>query len=116
MGTLTKKDLILAKRCEKAVKKVHPHAIIIVFGSRCRGDYHPESDLDLLILTEYKLSPGEEEQIDIALYEIELETGIAICPILYDRSTWESSQYQVTPLAQHITREGITLCKMNYAN
>ena len=109
VGKLTKKDRILAKQCEKAVKKVHPQAAITVFGSRCRGDYHPESDLDLLILTEYKLSPVEEEQIDLALYEIELETGIVICPILYDRSTWESSQYQVTPLAQNITREGITL-------
>lgn len=109
MGTLTEKDLSLAKRCEKAVKKIHPRATIVVYGSRCRGDYHPESDLDLLILTEYKLSTEEEEQIDSALYEIELETGIVICPILHDRSTWESSQYQITPFAKNIAREGIVL-------
>jgi len=109
MGRLTEKDLSLSKRCEKAIRKIHPRAIIIVYGSRCRGDYHPESDLDLLILTEYKLSTEEEEQIDSALYEIELETGIVICPILHDRSTWESSQYQITPFAKNIAREGIVL-------
>ena len=109
MGTITKKNLVLAKRCEEAVKNIHPRATVIVYGSRCRGDYHPESDLDILILTEYKLSTEEEEQIDRALYEIELETAIVICPILHDRSTWESSQYQITPFAKNIAREGVIL-------
>ena len=109
MGTITEKNLILAKRCEEAVKNIHPRATVIVYGSRCRGDYHPESDLDILILTEYKLSTEEEEQIDRALYEIELETGIVICPILHDRSTWESSQHQITPFAKNIAREGVIL-------
>lgn len=41
------------------VLEVYPHALkILFFGSRAKGVCHPESDYDLLVVTESPLSPA----------------------------------------------------------
>jgi predicted nucleotidyltransferase len=88
---------------------VSPGAEIVLFGSRARGDARPESDYDLLILARDPITPFQRETLDNALYEIELRHGIVIAAIVFDRAHWETTQYHVTPLHQHIDREGIVL-------
>ncbi|MBI5970646.1 MAG: nucleotidyltransferase domain-containing protein [Deltaproteobacteria bacterium] len=42
-------DALKTASCE--IKKAHPLAVrILLFGSFCRGNYTPESDIDLLII------------------------------------------------------------------
>ncbi|HEY6976714.1 MAG TPA: nucleotidyltransferase domain-containing protein [Chitinophagaceae bacterium] len=41
----------ILRSIKSAILKIVPDASIILFGSRARGDWHEESDWDILILT-----------------------------------------------------------------
>ena len=79
---------------------------IILYGSWARGDATDESDIDLLIVLEGKVTPGKEidKMINI-ITEINLKHGmlISVYPISEeDYSTVNS------PLLINVRREGIT--------
>ncbi len=49
MYTVRVDDSVLAEIVNRLVSATHPERIIL-FGSRARGDYKPDSDVDLLII------------------------------------------------------------------
>ncbi len=84
----------------------YPHAEVYLFGSQARGDARNLSDWDLLILLNKKhVSFEEEKQIMDDFYELELETGEVISPLIYSKADWEL-KHKMTPLYKNISKEG----------
>jgi len=54
------------------------------------------------------LSVKEEQQITIPLYEIEIETGVPISPMIVLKKNWEKRPFK-TPFQIDILNEGIAL-------
>jgi predicted nucleotidyltransferase len=77
---------------------------LILFGSRARGEGHPASDLDVLVLVR-DLAPGEKQAIVDVSFDIELEYGLALSPLVRDAQAFRVD----TPLGREIEREGMTL-------
>jgi len=74
-----------------------------LFGSRARGDAHPHSDYDMLVIVDRR-SP----EIRAAILEIEVELidryEALVTSIVRSEDEWK--QRQGTPLAINIEREG----------
>lgn len=98
-------------RCSSVIKSIDPSAEIILYGSRARGDAEPESDYDLLILTDGEVTLEREDIFRMQLFPIELETGAVLTVILTSRKDWSSSLYAAMPLYQNIKRDGVVLWK-----
>ena len=79
---------------------------IILYGSWARGDATDESDIDLLIVLEGKVTPGKEidKMINI-ITEINLKHGVLIS--VYPISEEDYSTVN-SPLLINVRREGIT--------
>ena len=106
MGELSKDILLDIK---KTVLSKQPKADIYLYGSRARGDYQNDSDWDILILLNDKnISLGVESVIMDSLYEIELETGQIISPLIYSKDYWNSI-LKITPLYLNVNKEGLKL-------
>jgi uncharacterized protein len=102
------REMIIRKVRELANSR-YPDAEIYLYGSQARGDAKPFSDWDLLVLLNAKLIPFEvETRIMDEFYEIELETGEVISPLIYPKETWEN-RHSHTPLFQNIEKEAIRL-------
>jgi len=101
------KDLLI--RCRKAVSEIDPLAQVILYGSRARGEARPDSDYDLLILTDGPANLQLEDLFRCQLYPIELETGAVLTLMLTSRQDWQSPLYRAMPLYQNIRREGIQM-------
>ena len=99
---------IILSKIKTLVKEIDQDADIILYGSRARGDEHPDSDWDILILVNSKTDLDYERIFRHRLYEIELEIGEAFSISVYNKNEWRS-KYWMTPLFQNIASEGIRI-------
>jgi predicted nucleotidyltransferase len=98
----------MSARIRKSVNALDPKAEILLYGSRARGDARPDSDWDLLILTDYPVDLTVEEKFRNQLYDLELESGEAISVFVYSKHEWMTQQ-RVTPFFHNVTEEGVKL-------
>lgn len=94
---------------KQVVLSQDPLAHISLFGSRSRGDAKDDSDWDILILLDNDSYAGQtEKQITDALYDLELETGQVINPLIYSEKEWYQ-KYRVTPFFEQVMNENTIL-------
>lgn len=103
-----KRDKIL-KRIIDVVSNTAPNSEIYLYGSRARGNTNQMSDWDLLILLNSKsITFDFETKFMDKFYDIELETGEVISPLIYTKNDWVEN-HKVTPLFDNIQKEGIRI-------
>jgi len=91
---------------KKLIKTHDPEAQVILFGSRARGDYHPASDWDLLILiSDHLYSKAFKYQLWNELYQLELDNEVVINSLIRAKKEW--AKRSITSLHDTITKEGI---------
>ena len=84
----------------------------ILYGSRARGDFHPRSDVDLMILLpdNYKGKKFADTQYEITrrLYDLELQWNmeIEISPLILTHQTFSQ---RVTPFTRNVLKDAIYL-------
>jgi len=93
-------------RIKLIINQSDPSAKVYLYGSRARGDAHPDSDWDLLILIgKEKVSDEDEKKITSPLYDLEIETGQVFSPMVYSEKEW-FSKYSVTSFYSLVMQEG----------
>lgn len=97
------------------LERVREHfdvAEAILFGSRARGDFSPDSDADVAVLlrgTPGKFLPTKLEMSDIA-YDVLLDTGIRVQALPIWEAEWASPEKYSNPrLLTNIRRDGVRL-------
>ena len=84
-------------------------AEIILYGSKVRGDYDKESDIDLLVLLESPVTTAIEEEVFHISYEIELKYDVVFGILVHARDFWNSDLANAMPIHWNIDKEGITV-------
>jgi len=84
---------------------------VVLFGSKARGDFDAESDLDLLVvvrMTDGRYRQTWSEIADIA-WQVELAYGIVTSLIVKDQADYARMRGHRLLLARNIERDGIEL-------
>ena len=103
-----KKQQLLSE-IKRLVVLQEPGAEIILYGSHARGDFRPDSDMDILILIDTeKIEWKDSNKITNSLYDIEFDTGQIISPMVKSKREWYT-KYKITPFFKNVASEGIVL-------
>jgi uncharacterized protein len=79
---------------------------IVLYGSKARGTDDSESDIDLLVITSFPVSWRERRSITDSLFDLQIERGVVISPLVISRDEWSNGVYQVLPIRREIERDG----------
>lgn len=90
------------------INSIDPKADILLYGSRARGDERPDSDWDILVLTDYDVSLEKERSFRNKLYDLELETGEVFSVFVYSKTEWQTKQ-NISPFYHNVISEGVQL-------
>lgn len=97
----------IISRIKEVLHRNEPGLQIVLFGSEARGDARADSDIDLLLLVDKEpVTLADKMALTAPLYDIELETGIQINPIVESLRKWGK---RFTPFYENVIKEGILL-------
>lgn len=107
-------QLKLQKNEKKALQELgqrilerFPDAQIILYGSKARGDFDEESDIDVLILLECDVNDSLREKIFSMSFRIELKYNVVFGILVEAMDFWESPLAKAMPIHWDIDKEGI---------
>jgi predicted nucleotidyltransferase len=107
VAVIPTKDKDVLREIGEIIHKLLPGATLYLYGSGARGTREPDSDLDLLIVTEARLSRAEEAAVADAVYEIELARGVVISTVCYSRAEWDAPLNRATPFRNRVEAEAV---------
>lgn len=83
---------------------------IILYGSYARGDYSPESDLDIMLLMNCNHEDVKRFQKSVCKIasRIGLEDDIEVSLTMQDKDTFEK-RLAILPFYRNVKKEGVTL-------
>jgi len=102
LGSHRIQDPVLKMFLEGA-KKFREVVSIYLFGSRARETFRPDSDYDLLIVTEDKKI--KDKLYDLAV-NIFCETGADISLKIFKKEDFERLRFLSTPFIENVLKEG----------
>lgn len=78
-----------------------------LYGSRARGDYHDNSDWDLLILLDKSKITSEDYDLTYSFRELGWDLGTIISPHIYSKSQWFN--WSFLPFYKNVEQDKIVL-------
>ena len=102
-------EKIIINKIIELVNKTAPDSELYLYGSRARQDAKKISDWDILVLLNIQnVSFGDETRFMDEFYDLEIETGAVISPLIYSKTDWLNN-HSFTPLFENIQKEGIRI-------
>jgi predicted nucleotidyltransferase len=81
---------------------------IVLFGSKARGDFNRESDIDIFVLVREKTQNIRDKVGDITADYI-LDYDIPLSPVLYDLDEYNQNKKLGSFFFENVEKEGVPL-------
>ncbi|MCX6383174.1 MAG: nucleotidyltransferase domain-containing protein [Actinobacteria bacterium] len=82
-------------------------AEIILYGSKARGDFDEESDMDILIILKNKVDDNIREKVFSMSFKIEIKYDVIFGILVEPEDFWSSPLAEAMPIHCNINREGV---------
>lgn len=108
-GTLPLVTAAEKKALQRAAREAALHPLLerlVAFGSRIRGDFHGDSDLDILVLVR---DIAAKDEVISFLYRIETECDVPLSPVIYTVDEYETNRRMGSRFVENVEREGLVL-------
>lgn len=92
----------------KELAEQHPGAVnrMFIYGSKARGDTHPDSDLDILLIIKNDASRLKRELRRIG-YLLAATSDVLPSILAYSEDEWESRKKSGSPFRQAVERDAM---------
>ena len=99
----------LAAYCQ-ALKEQYPGIVerMVIYGSKARGDDHPDSDLDVLLIVKNDAGHLKRPLRRIG-YELAATSDAVPSILAYTQDEWESRRERGAPFQQAVERDAVAV-------
>ena len=104
---MDKKVLSLGQKLKELLESKLGKVELIIYGSRARGDYSPDSDLDVCVIVE-QVDAGVRRVVSELCWEVGFSSGIVIVPVIFSQKELKGPLGD-SPLYHKVRQEGIRL-------
>ena len=100
---------MILNQIKSVVRKTTPEgSLVILFGSRARGEAKKGSDWDILIvIPKDRLLQSDYDDVSYPLVKLGWDLNEQINPIMYTKKEWEQSR--ITPFYHNVEQDAIAL-------
>lgn len=104
---VSEEEKALLGETKKVIQGFLPTAKVLLYGSAARGTQGPESDYDVLVLTDRLISSQEEDRVRDAVYDLQVARGELISTFFFAKDFWD--KHRDMPFHQEVDRDAIVL-------
>ena len=98
--------LVKIKEVVQAIVPEGSH--VLLYGSRARGNFHEDSDWDILvILNKPKIEQNDYDEVVYPLTALGWKIGEMIISVVYTREEWKQSSF--TPFYKNVEQDSIVI-------
>jgi predicted nucleotidyltransferase len=110
IGKLTETEEKAVREFSAALRSAYGETIkqILLFGSKARGDFHKESDIDIFILVDKADSALRRKTASLTT-KILLQHSVLLSPKIVEESHFSFLKQLETAFAKNIEKDGIIL-------
>ncbi len=92
------------------LKEQYPSIVtrMVIYGSKTRGDDHPDSDLDVLLIVKNEAA-HLQRQLRHHGYELAATSDAVPSILAYTQDEWESRKKSGSPFQQAIERDAVSV-------
>ena len=108
--SLNKQEEKTVRRFAESIKESLGNNVIFLelFGSKVRGDFSSDSDIDILLVVKNK-TPEVRDTIFNILFDIDPYYKFKISPIMYSEFEYQKNRELESTFVETISREGVML-------
>ena len=104
---LSESDKQLLRDLKSLILRFAPDSTVILYGSVSRGKQGPESDYDVLVLLNRPVPKLIREEMDSAIYDLELARDVVLSVMVTSREQWDSPLMSVIPYHRNVVKDGV---------
>lgn len=102
------------KRSLSELKKVLTYRFgedieLYLHGSVARNEYHPESDINILVLIPGEVDTALEEEVFDLAYDVELENDVVFSIVTRSKEFWASEKAAAMSFHQRVQKEAMQI-------
>jgi predicted nucleotidyltransferase len=100
----------LRELVERLQERYGPNLVTVkLFGSKARGDFGVDSDVDVLVVVQTADDWGAQREISGIGFEIDLKYNVLLSRLVMARERYNQHRRYRSPLYRNIAKEGVNL-------
>ncbi len=109
LNHLTKNEVDAILELKKRLKKNFGKELneIRIFGSKVRGDFDKESDIDVFVVFDRDVDWDFKNEVSHIAYDIDLEFEVMFNLIIFSTIQLKEPKYKILPFIQNVKKEGV---------
>jgi predicted nucleotidyltransferase len=108
---LSEKEIKALQELKKRLKDTFGKELkeIRIFGSKVRGDFDSESDIDIFLVFDRKVDWEFENKVFGLAYELDLEFGVLFNIVIFSSESLREHKYKILPFVKSVKKEGVKI-------